>query len=524
MSSTSLPRFIGQLLAAAGAVGPEPFRLLVVGQIGALGTAVDGATNKDLESLTTDEIKTLFGVNSDMTNRLIKARNKCKGRYSIWGIGKDPAGGATAATADLAYAGVATESRIMTVRPISQNQFSFNISVTIGDTANDVAVAVKAALDALAENFPATAGIAVDTVTLTAADAGTIPNKYVVEHINIPAGITVNTNEQTDKVQFSSGATDPTLTGLFDNVAATRFHTIQYPWENDFQEVQDFLEPRNVINNSFLQGVAMIGFDDTEANIKAKVNGVTPLNSQNLFFMGNRVASGVAAFVEPPDWRVVEFAAIEGLRLTEDVPIGEFITTSAPLDAIGGPGSASLAYYNTPLSETAAVDPDVLFDEQEQQNLGDDGYTVIGVNSSATDAIMAEVISTYKVNTLGNPDVSFKFLNYIRTSYLAFEIFFRTLKQSYSQSRLTEGDIVAGRAIANKEAIEAEYTRIYKLLSGPDYTLTQAGNDAESFFFRNLLLVLDIANGKITSSGQLPIVTQIREFIVTFQIAFSIGG
>jgi len=523
MSSTSLPRINGQLLAAVGAVGPEPFRMLITGQTGTAGTAVSGATTKDVESLTNLEVTTLFGVNSDLTNRIFKARDKCQGRYSIWVISL-AAGAGTAASAALAYAGTATEARNMVVRPISQKQFSFTIPVAIGDTANDVAVAVKAKIDALADNFPATNALVTDTLTLTSVDLGTIGNKYVVEHISIPAGITVNTSVGTDKVQFTSGATDPSLVGLFDNVAATRFHTILYPWESDFQEVEDFLNPRNVINNTFLHGVAMIGFDDTEANIKAKVNGTTPLNSQNLFFMGNRVASGVAAFVEPSDWRTVEFAAIEGLRLTDDVPIGSYITTSAPLDAIGGPGSASLAYYNTPLAQTSAVDPDQLFDETEQVNLGDDGYTIIGVNTSVTNAIMAEVISTYKFNILGNPDVSFKYLNYIRTSYLAFEIFFRTLKADYSQSRLTDGELVPGRAIANVGSIKANYSKIYKLLSSPEYALTQAGAAAESYFFKNLTLSVDVSTGTVTSANPLAIVTQIREFIVTMQIAFTVGG
>ena len=97
MSSTSLPRVIGQLLAAAGAVGPEPFRLLICGQTGTLGTAVSGATNKDIESLTNTEVEGLFGVNSDLTNRIFKARAKALGRFSIWVIALDAAAG-TAAT------------------------------------------------------------------------------------------------------------------------------------------------------------------------------------------------------------------------------------------------------------------------------------------------------------------------------------------------------------------------------------------------------------------------------------------
>ncbi len=523
MGVTSLPRITAQLLPAAGEVQLEPYRELIVGQIGSDGVAVSGAYYQDVEAMTDAEIETLFGTKGELRGRIIKARDICDQNCSIWVVGLSAAAG-TAATAALAFAGAATEARTMKVRAISKKQYEFSIEVASGDTANDVAVAVNAAFAALDPGFPAASGIAVDTVTLTANDVGTIPNKFAVEIVDIPSGITVNTNSREDRVQFSAGATDPANTGIFDDVQATRFHSISWPWQNDFSEVQDFLEARNVIDNNFLHGVALIGLDDTEANISNKVNGATPLNSQNLLFVGNRVADSAPVIIEPPDWRVVEFISIEGLRLTPDVPIGRYITVSAPLDALGGPALASLAYYNTPLLDTASTLPDNLFDNQEQENLKDDGFTIVGVNESVTTMIMAEVVSTYKFNTLGQLDPSFKYLNYIRTGYLALELFFRTLKSSYSQSRLTEGDVISGRAMANQEAIEAEYTRIYKELSGAEFVLTQAGEAAQKEFFRALNITLDVANGKVTSTGKLPIVTQIRDITISFQLAFTVGG
>jgi hypothetical protein len=386
-----------------------------------------------------------------------------------------------------------------------------------------VATAIEAALDAL-NRFPAIASLATATVTLTATDLGTLPNKFVVESLNIPAGLTINTNVGTDKVQFTSGATDPTTTGVFDTAGSTRFHTVLWPWESDFQEVQDFLEARNVIDNAFLQGVALIGFDDTEANITAKVNGGTPLNSLNLLFVGNRVASGIAAIVTPPDWRTAEFAAIEGLRLTEDAAISPYVTVTSPRDNVGGPGTASLAYYNTPLALTDITDSSVLFDDTEQKNLRDDGFTIIGVNPSKTGMITGEVVTTYKKNDVGDDDTSFKFLNYVRTGYLALELYYKTLKSEYSQFRLTEGELVGGRSITNQQQLEGRALALYRTLSGPDWTLLQAGSVAEQFFFDALTVTVDIAEGKITLSGQLPIVTQLREATITFQLAFSIGG
>jgi phage tail sheath gpL-like len=523
MGTTSLPSVTQQLLAAIAKIAAQPFRVMINGQIGVGGSAVSGQTYKEVQDLTNDEVYALFGVNSYLSNTIMKQKDICKKRYSIWVIALDPAAG-TAATLDLAYTGTATEDKIMKIKPISEKQFTFNVSIVNGDTANDIAVKVEAGFDALASNFPASNLLAVDTLTLTASDLGSLGNKYTVVHENIPAGILVNTNAGEDRAQFASGATDPVVTGIFDNVAATRFHAILWPWELTYSEPNDFLIPRNIINNAFLQGVCYIGLDGTEAELKAVVNGVTPLNSLNLLFMGNRTISGVSAIIEPADWRVAEFSAIEALRLTDGAAISQYVTVDAPLDNIGGSALASLAYYATPLANTSPVPPELLFDEQEQVNLKADGYTIIGVNESANSVIMGEVVSTYKKDTSGNDDVSFKYLNYIRTGWLCLEIFFTTVKTSYKQFRLVEGALVPRRAMANEGSITGKYLGVFKELGGADFVLCQAGAEAEKIFSDNLVVETDLAEGLTTSSGVLPIVTQTRKFNQVWQMAFTLGG
>jgi len=524
MGTTSLPSVQQQLLAAIAAIAAEPFRVMINGQIGVGGTAVSGQTYKEVQDLTNDEVFTLFGANSYLSNTIQKKRAICKKRFSIWVIALDPAAGDAAELA-LTYTGTgATEAKIMKVKAISEKEFTFNISIAVGDSANDVALAVEAALDALPAYFPASNVVALDVVTLTASDLGTLGNKYTVVHENIPDGIIVNGNITEDRAQFAGGATDPVVTGIFDNVQATRFHQILWPWELTFSTPNDFLSPRNIINNAFLQGVCYIGLDGTEAEIKAVVNGVTPLNSLNLFFMGNRTISGVSGIIEPADWRVAEFAAIEGLRLTDGASISQYVTVDAPLDNVGGSALASLGYYATPLANTSPVPPDLLFDEQEQKNLKADGYTIIGVNESADSTIMGEVVSTYKKDDAGNDDPSFKFLNYIRTGWLILEIYFRTVKTSYKQFRLTEGALVPRRAMANAGSVTGKYLGIFKELGGPDFVLTQAGVAAEKRFSDALVVNTDLSVGKVSSSGVLPIVTQTREFDMVWQIAFTIGG
>lgn len=517
MAVTSLPYITAQLLAARSLVGADQFINLIVGQIGTDGTATAEVLYQDVESMTNAEVKVLFGTKSELTGRIMRARYHNQGRTPLQVLALDAAAG-TAADLDIVTAGVATEDGTITMKVIDAFKYTINVDVLSGETAAQVATKIKAEIDLLTD-LPATAGvIAVATFTLTANDVGTLGNKYTVKVTQNVAGITVTAG------QFTGGATDPVTTTLFDNVTTDRFHAISWAWENNFTDVKSFLEPRNVIDNAFLEGVAFIGYDDTEANISTKVNGGTPLNSLNLLFMGNRQITGESVIVTPPDWRCAEFIAIRALRQSDGAPISQFVSVSAPRDVVGNAGLASLAYYGTPLPLCDIADANLLFTGQEQSNLKDDGYTIVGVNSSNTSAIMGEVVSTYKFKVNGDPDVSFKYLNYIDTGYLCLEIYFKTLKSTYSQSRLTEGALVAGRAIANKESIAAKYTEIYKTLGSQDFVLTQGGGDAEKYFYNNLAVDTVMATGTVNTSGILPIVTQIRSIDIVFQLAFTIGG
>jgi len=516
MGATSLPKIYAQLLAANAIVGVDPFRILICGQTGTDGTATTLTAIEEVQNKTRAEIKALTGTKSELTMRINRVLDIVKGRVSVWVMPVAPAVG-TAATRTITVSGAATEDKTLTAKIIDSQYYSISVDVVSGEAAAAVATKIKAAIDALTD-LPATAGIISAAITLTANDLGTIANKFTVKFDNLPAGISITEG------QFSSGATDPTLTTMFDSLIATRFHSVLFPWSSSSATVKTFLESRNTISNAFLQGVAMIGFDDTEANITSLVNGTTPLNSPNLLFIGNRKVSSASVIVTPPDNRAAEFAAIEALRLTTDAPISSYVTVSSPRDQWGGSALASLGLYNTPLAYTSLTAPSSLFSFNEQENLKNDGFTITGVNESKTSMIMGEVVTTYKFNSKGDPDVSFKYLEYIRTGYLALELFYKRLKSDYSQFRLTEGDLISGRAIANAGSIRANCISIFKTLGEKDYVLCQSGGDAEKYFNENLVIETDLANGKVSISGMLPIITQIRQFNLTFQLSFTIGG
>jgi phage tail sheath gpL-like len=513
MSVTSLPRETAQLLSAAVNVGVNPWQILIVGQMGATGTATTKGLYK-LDSLTDTQITTYYGPNSDMTNRILRARSIIGGRCSIFAIGLSAAAG-TAATFSQAISGTSTVAGTITVNAIAP-EFTFTVDIPINTAAAAVGPLITAAIANLSDTFPATvAGTA--TLTWTSSDVGTIQNQYTVRVDNVPAGLVIPSG------QFSGGATDPTLTTIFDNAVAERFHAIQWPWATT-TVVDNFLSPRNTINNAFLQGVAFFGKDDTEANLISLVNGVTPLNSANQVYISNRMVSTVSQIVTPPNWRATEFMAIEALRMTPNAPIGNYVVTTSPRDVFGGPGSASLPYFNTPMAKTALTDPALLFLDSEQDALKNAGISIIGVNESKTSMIMGEVVTTYKFNSRGEADTSFKYLEYVRTGYTALELFFRRLKSDYAQSRLTAGDVISNRSMTNAAQIAANCSSIYKLLSEGDYVLTQAGEQAEKYFFANLTVTPNLSTGSVTITGLLPIVTQIRNINISFQLSFGIGS
>jgi hypothetical protein len=75
--------------------------------------------------------------------------------------------------------------------------------------------------------------------------------------------------------------------------------------------------------------------------------------------------------------------------------------------------------------------------------------------------------------------------------------------------------------MANAESIRSYSKRLYQDLSGNDFVLLEAGEDALNFFDANLIVSIDKATGKATITQTDLIVTQLRTIQVTTKIAFS---
>lgn len=512
-SVQSNPRINLPIVAAQTAVGTSAQRVLMVGQKVAAGSATSGALVSDIQNDGSED--SLFGKTS-MLAAMVREFRSINIDVNIDAIPLDDNGSGVAATGTVTFAGTATEAGTIDISVGSRVNHKFSVVVASGDAATAIGDALVT-LIAADLTSPVTASNAVGVVTLTAVNKGTEGNALGIAKTGIVGGVT------TALVAMASGATDPVLTSVFDVVGDTRYQTIVWPFGYGTTEIKSFLDPRFNVDNKIQDGVAILHSVDTFANLKTAGDAE---NSQSLMILGNRDVTGGdvegSGLLEISTVISSQFAAIRSLRLEEGTNIANFvIATNAQRDTRGGPALASFPYFNTPFARLPLVTQGDGFTDQELKDLLVAGISNIGINISGTSAIAGQIKTTYKTDVAGNPDPSFGNLEFVDTISTIREIYFNRLRAKYAQTRLTEGDVQGGRAMANVEMIRAFVIGIFQDLGSSDFVLMQAGENALLFFKQNLTVSLDLVTGVVTITMGAPIVTQLREITGSIQIAFS---
>lgn len=515
-SIVSQPRTTVSIVNANVAVENTVQRVLFVGQKVAAGSAVSGVLVQNI--LNDNSEDALFGVNS-MIAGMIRAAKKENKQTIMDAIPLDDAAGTAATGTIVLAAGPAGEAGTLEVIIGSEKNHKYSIAVAASDNITAIGDAIEAAI--LADlDCPVTPVNVAGTITMTADNDGTLGNDIGISISGTVADVTHSVTAMT------GGATNPTLTGVFDVVGETRYQTIVWPYADDTSEVRTFLDARFNLSNRVADGIAITGKFDTLSNHNMLV---AALNSQSLAYLVDKIEADTSykgpSMMELSPVKSAIVGAIRALRLTDGASISQYvITANGPSDSFGGPALASKPYFNTSLPNLPLITSDHGWNDTEIEQLFDNGGSILGINTAGNVAIMGEIVTTYKNDSAGNPDVSFQFMNYVDTASNAREYFFNNLKARFAQSRLTEGDVIRGRDMANDLTIITYCEKLYQDLSGPDFVLVQAGEAAFKFFKENITVVLDLATGKATVQMTAPIVTQLREIDATFKIAFSTTG
>ena len=511
MTST-LPKVTANLIPAIQLQSTAEHKVLFVGQMLTAGTATDGELITEIENNNDED--TLFGQAS-MLAGMVRAAKKLNQETRFDAIPLDDATG-TNATGSIAFSGTAGEDGTYTISIGSRVNYTFEITVTNTDTATVIGDALEAAVKANLD-IPITASNSTGTVTLTCDHDGTYGNDFTLELQGEVASVT------TVVTAMANGATDPTLTAIFDVIADERYQTIVWPGNYGFTEITAELDSRFNVDNDVLDGVAISSLTDTFANLKTAGDAE---NSASLVILGNKLISDTlykgSGLFELNTEIAAQQAAIRALRLTDGANIAQFIVSSATgsLDTIGGVALSSLPYFNTPVPDLPIIDIGKEFARDEIEDLIDTGVSVLTNNRTRTSVIFGEMVTTRKTDDASNPDTTFKFLNNVDTSVGIRELFFNNLKSRFVSSRLTAGDLQPGRPMANAGLIRTFASQLFATFSGRDFVLTPSGEAARKFFVDNLDVTVDLTTGSSTIIMLTPIVVQLREIIATIQISF----
>ena len=527
MVTISKPNTTVNKLGASLPAGLNAQKLLVIGQKLATGSAVSGQL---YQSVAEADIATKFGTKSMIGAQLRSVFKIFKDSGSLKlpqvdvipladATGTGPSGDITL-TEKGGFTNKATKAGTIRIIIGSKKNHTYDIPVTVGQTILSGAGSVGQAIQDAINDDTYSLVSATNTggaVALAFAHDGTAGNKTTikVEGMEYDGADYVLGNIKLVIIQFSGGAVDPTITTTLNACGRNRYQTITAPkqYGSACSWLTSFLDARWNVNNAILDGIAIVKDTDTYSN---EISALNALNSKSLVYICDESVSDDlykgSSIIEYDFVTSAIVAAIRALRLTEDANISRITpaSDSASLDAIGGAEIATLPYFNTPLFDIAVLDSDKGFDDlTEAPNVEAAGGVVIGNNIVENLVLLGAVPTTYKTDVAGNPNLSYKYLNYVDAISVAVEYQFNNLKVDFKQHRLTQGNVKAGRAMVNIDKFNSQLIKYFCVLQ--DLLIAPSGDAALAFYKANLSSVADYVKGQIVSENQMPIVTQLRD-------------
>ena len=498
MTTVSFQETTVTLSGAGVNVANQPQKILVCSQKTAAGTATSGALVENIQA----DANTEAGITS-MGAAVVRAARGINEDTQIDAIFLDDAAG-TASAGNVDFTGsVATTNGELTVIIGSERFFSLSIAVTDTDTATIIGDALVTAVTAAA-GIPVTAVNTAGDVELTAENSGTEGDNIAIEVRGSVAGVT------TSLTAMSGGATDPTLTGIFDVIGDMRYQTILWSWSNSLIELKTFVDDRLNVTDDILDGLGWSHNVGTFSEVTTELDLHNSIINLECFKRETGGDLEGTALVELP-WSSVAYAgAVKALRLTDGAAIADLLPGEVGLDGTGGVALSSRPLANTLIPDLIPIKTGRGWTKLEVKQIREAGGSIIGNNRSNNAVVLGVQVTTRLNDSGGNPDDTFKFVNYFDTASNIREYYANNLRSRYAQSRLTDGTPVAGRPMASKLSIEATCIEFFDTLSGPDFALTRSGEQNRIFYKNNLIVIIDLQTGDVSISMETPIVTQLR--------------
>ena len=420
-ASLRVPGVYSEVDNSQAVQGPQiiQYKRLLLGQKLSTGTAT---ANTLVRVTSYAQAKTLFGEGSMLSHMVLAALTQ-DAFTELWCMPVADNGAGVAATGTIAVAGPATETGTISLYIAGR---LIEVAVTTGDSANTIAAAIEAAIDAETE-LPCTAGVSTNTVTITARHKGTCGNEIDIRENYYdgeatPAGVTLTITA------MASGATNPSLSTPLANLGDEWFHIWAHPWTDasSLTAIEAELASR-------------FGYDrEIEAHAFAAKND----SHSNLGTLGDSRNS--------PHHVIVSAAY-------EPMPAYEKAAETASIAAYYGAIDPARPIQNLPFKHCLPAKRTDLFTFEERNLLLFDGIATTKVDAGGVMQV-ERLVTTYKENSAGGADTS-----YLDTETLLTVLFIRHdwrdyLKRKYPRHKLaSDGTLYGpGQAIVTPKLMKAE--------------------------------------------------------------------
>lgn len=515
MGFVANPRITFNIVTSDRLVGLDDHRALIVGQIGTGGTASGGTLVIDLPR-SDAEINEILGANGHaaMMARAFRGINKVSNLDVLL---LADAGGAAAAAATIAFAGAATRAGTYTLKVVSEEKHAYPIDVALGDGPAELIAKIA---DAVAADryLPFTrSDNTTTTTTFTAVNKGTHANSWLIALDGVIPGLTATLTA------WSGGATNPSLTAPLDLIANIRYQTIVWPEAYTASAIGDLLDARKNVTNDVMEGRAFIYQNAAFATVKTNANA---LNSSEVVIFNNAPNAGTAwkgaHLPEAPDVLAAKFAAARALRFEDGASISPIVVTNAAKDQFGGIHTASLPYFNTPMTGVGQPQKGTGYSIEEQIELEGAGVSILGANRENNAVITGVVVTTYLNDAAGNVDDTWKYLEWRDTHGVIREFMQRNCQKAFRQHRMTVGEAPPNFSIINADAVRSFILLLNEQLAAQ--ALTVAGTEARQFLDANLTITPVPAKRRFEISMKILMVSQFGEAIGSIKYAFDTNG
>jgi phage tail sheath gpL-like len=279
----------------------------------------------------------------------------------------DNASGVAAAGSAVASVSTPTAGTFyLTVGSYTKNRYA--ITTTTSSTATTIGDDIEAAINADG-NSPVTASNSSGTVTLTAKNDGTEGNNIGLKVESLPSGVAVALTALT------SGATDPSLTGVLTKIDALRYDIISPV--AFLADIKTHLEAKFNVTNNILDGVGFVCKTATYANAQTALAPAT-LASKVITYINNKIVADAdwkGGSVLELDYVIASYiAAIRALRFKSNASISSYMQSP---NNRGGAFLAGIPYHNMKLVDLAILPAEKAFTLTEIQGLAELGGSTL---------------------------------------------------------------------------------------------------------------------------------------------------